>query len=349
MSSSLRTGVQHYLEPLPFRRQSLPERPLLFSENCPRGNRPSSFDMSGISNFNYVPKTKQQMSPGEFWRNLLAEVEKVLGPDSAGSEQRDNGLSRGEFDSNQISPISELQSLFPSIDVSPLEDDDYSDWDSESEYSEYGYDEHEYEPEPSTTQSEFCHTLTPILSLRELGAVRPVSAPALRCLTVQHPDSPGMWQQPELSPFDDYTSSDDESLGIGRADSDDSPWEDEFVPLATTGMANASTICHAADTPRYLEDLSLPTTGTGDFVPSRFPTFASTGYGTFVVQMPFTPRSPTYSETDLDLLYQENLMSEDSGDGIWDFVFIWINTIMFFVAVSTYTLVLVAILKSSMN
>ncbi|CEI60461.1 hypothetical protein FVEN_g6593 [Fusarium venenatum] len=342
--SSFKTGIQYYLEPLPFRRQPFPDRPLLFSENCPRGHRPSSLDMSGISNFNYIPKPKQVMSPGTFWRTLLADIENVIGPRTASPDQQGNGSSRGEFDTNGVSPVTELESLFPSFDVSPLTDDDSSD--SESEYSEYEY---EIEPEPSSTQSLFCHTLTPILSLHELGRDRPASAPALRCVTAQLPDSLGMWQEVELSPFDDYTSSDDESLGIGRADSDDSPWEDEFFPLVTTGMANASTICHAPDTPRLFEGLSPPTTTTGEFVSSRSPAFALTGYGTFVVQMPFTPKSPTYSETDLILLYGENRMSEDSGDGVWDFVFIWVNTIVTFVAVSTYMIVLIAILKSSLN
>ncbi|XEV04278.1 hypothetical protein FSHL1_009565 [Fusarium sambucinum] len=341
--SSFRTGIQHYLEPLPFRRQPFPDRPLLFSENCPRGHRPSSFDMSGISNFNYVPKPKQ-VSPGTFWRTLLAEIEEAIGSRTPSPDQQDNGSSRGELDANGVSPVSELESLFPSFDVSPLTDDDSSD--SESEYSEYEY---EIEPEPSSTQSLLCHTLAPVLSLHELGHDRPPSAPALRCVTTQLPDSPGMRQDADLSPFDDYTSSEDESIGIGRADSADSPWEDEFVPRANTGMANASTICHAPDTPRLFEDLSLPTTATGEFVTSRSPAFVSTGYGTFVVQMPFTPRSPTYSETDLVLLYRENLMSEDSGDGIWDFVFIWVNTMVAFVAVSIYMIVLIAILKSSLN
>ncbi|RGP59883.1 hypothetical protein FSPOR_10993 [Fusarium sporotrichioides] len=356
-----RTGVQHYLESLPFRRQTFTDRPLFFSEECDRGHRPSSFDMSDISNFNYVPKRQTSQ---QFWRELLEDVKRAVPTRSAslGSEacseplrsaierlgdnpamEWDNGLSRDESISILVSPVSEDGILVSSGDVSPLEDYDSSSTDTL--LSEYQYD-----PEPSTTQSEFCHTLTSMLSLHERGFC-PATAPIAHCTgPTRHPDSPGTWQQGELSPFSDYTSSDEESLGISRADSYDSPWEEEFVLPTTTGNANASTICHGEDTPRmFVEDLSLPNTATGEFVHSRSPPFASNGYGTFVVPMPFTPRSPAYSEANVVLLYRDNLMSDDSDLGVWDFVFLWIGTFMFFAAVSTYVFVLRAMLKYSLH
>ncbi|GKU01224.1 hypothetical protein FLAG1_03425 [Fusarium langsethiae] len=352
-----RTGVQHYLEPLPFRRQKFTDRPLFFSEECDRGHRPSSFDMSDISNFSYVPKRQTSQ---QFWRELLEDVKRAVPTRSAslGSEacseplrsaierlgdnpvmEWNDGLSRDESSFTQVSPVSENGTLVSSGDVSPLEDYDSSSTDTL--LSEY-----EYDPEPSTTQSEFCHTLTPMLSLHERG-YRPAIAPIADCTgSTRHPDSPGTWQQGELSPFSDYIFSDEESLSISKADSYDSPWEEEFVFPTTTGNANASTICYGADTPRiFLEDLSLPNTATGEFVYSQSPAFASNGYGTFVAPMPFTPRSPAYSEADVVLLYRDNLMSDDSDLGVWDFVFLYIGAFMFFAAVSTYVFVLLAMLE----
>ncbi|UZP37160.1 hypothetical protein NXS19_004976 [Fusarium pseudograminearum] len=332
---SLRTGVEHYMEPLPFRREPLTDRPLLFSEQCDRGHHPPSFDMSLISNFEFVPKKE---TSAQFWASMLEELEKVITSIPSGERScssleslpsypftwMDGGRSRGEF---PVSPLGESATLASSRYASPLE------------ASSGTLRECEYEPAPSTTQSEFWSTRT---SGHELG-VRPASAPIAQ--RIETPQRPHQWAtQKELSPSSYYTSSDRESPRIGRENSPFSPWDEDREPFPVV-YPNAPTIDHGASTPRlFLGELSSPgTAATGEYFHTLSSAFASTTYGTFAVQIPFTSRSPTWSEYERDIILYDDSM--DDSDSIGDFVCIFMGAFISFVAVSTYAFVLLAIVE----
>jgi hypothetical protein len=324
------------------------------------------------SNF-CAPKPKRTKA---FWKALLEEFNRVIPPESAllGSailgpedygtpnispimrlavnpvKQWHSERPRDEFGFvEEVSPVSEEEPLVSSSCVSPLEEDDGLSTSSLID------EDDEFSTSPSTTRSEICPMLSSFLLLHEYR-FPPATAPVVHFPVTTHPDTPGTWQQRELSPFSVSSSTDDESLGIHRADSPDSPWEEEFAPPAITVSDNRSTIGQAAITPRlFLEELSLPNSTTGKYEYTQSPTFTSTGYGTFVMHMPFTPRSPTwseYSETDILLVLRDNVMNEYLGDedfSVWDEVFLCIGALMFFAAVSTYVFALLLILKYSVG
>ncbi|CAF3459424.1 unnamed protein product [Fusarium graminearum] len=334
---SLRTGVEHYMEPLPFRREPLADRPLLFSEKCDRGHRPSSFDMSLISNFKFVPK---KQTSAQFWASMLEELEKVITSIPSGERScssleslpsypftwMDGGRSRNEF---PVSPLGDSATLASSRYASPLEGS------SGTLIREY-----EYEPVPSTTQSEFWSSRT---SVHELG-VRPASAPNAQ--RIETPQRPHQWAtQKELSPSSYYISSDEESFRIDRENSPFSPWDEDLEPSPVV-YPNASPIYHGASTPRlFLAELSSPgTAATGEYLYTRSSAFASTTYGTFAVQIPFTARSPTWSEYERDIILYDDSM--DDSDSIEDFVCIFMGAFISFVAASTYAFVLLVIVES---
>ncbi|QPC69551.1 hypothetical protein HYE68_000303 [Fusarium pseudograminearum] len=333
---SLRTGVEHYMEPLPFRREPLADHPLLFSEQCDRGHRPSSFDMSRISNFKFVPK---KQTSAEFWASMLEELEKVITSIPSGERScssleslpsypftwMDGGRSRFP-----VSPLDESATLASSRYVSP----------QESSYSGPSIRGYEYEPAPSTTQSEFWSTRT---SGHELG-VRPTSAPIVQ--RIETSQRPHQWAtQRKLSPSSDYISGDEESFRIGRATSPYSPWDEDLEPFPVV-YPNASPIYHGASTPRLFlgEPSSRSTAATGEYFHTRSSAIASTTYGTFAVQIPFTARSPTWSEYERDIILYDHSM--DDSDSIEDFVCIIMGAFISFAAVTTYAFVLLAIVES---
>ncbi|RGP60626.1 hypothetical protein FLONG3_10795 [Fusarium longipes] len=308
---SHRTGLQHYLEPLAFRRPAF-DRPLFFSEQCDRGHRPPPFDISGISNF-FSPKLK---STGTLWKELLAELSRMappgsallgsalLGPEASSEplkspidrfavnvfKQWNSKRARDEFGFVDVSPVSDRGPLLSSISVSPLEES-------------------------------LASAATSLLF-----GYRDNRAMAAR------PDILVMLEQGELGPYSVYDFSDDSSLSWGSSSSPDSPWREGLAspPIAD----NMSIMVHEATTPRlFLGDLSLLNRATGEYE-YQSPTFTSTGYGAFIMNMPFTPRSPTssdYSETDNLLLPRNDVMDEYLGDEdfcVWDVLFLCIGVLL---------------------
>lgn len=385
------TGRQHYLEPLPLRRPTFIDRPSFFSEECDRGHRPSSFDLGGSSNFKYAPKPTRGQS---FYKALLEKFDEVISPrtsllDSAllgsgtfagrlspspierasldVSKQLSSKVQRGEYGFSPVSPVSETGSttLVSSSYVSPFEESHTSPASFVGKYesdlapiSVYGERWSAIPPaseSPRSTQSEVGPLSNPFSDKYEYSPSPITTAVERRTAFAQDSNSPVPWYD-EVSYFSVSDSSGDKSPTMLSSHSLQSPWEEDVASPTITVSDNASTRGHEADTPRlFLEELSPLHRASGHCEYTSFPTFTSTGYGTFVAQVPFTPRSPRYlgfSTTDIlqhirnDGIYQ---YFDQESHGVWEDVFFCIGALMFLAAFFIYVFALLSILKYTVS